>query len=124
MCFFTSIPSMSFAHLVAHSNPDIFSIYLQDGNINCFVFFDFTDKIDFSAIKTFEIIAFANLNNDQKNINDTAKKSIQNNNIIKEITTSKDYFPSSNKLDILMKRYQIWKDLYSSNKKIASNLIS
>jgi len=51
-------------------------------------------------------------------------KSIQKNNIIKEITTSKDYFPSSNKSDMLMKRYQIWKDLYSANKNIASNLIS
>ena len=44
-------------------------------------------------------------------------KSIQNNNIIKEITTSKDYFPSSNKSDMLMKRYRIWKDLYSTNNK-------
>ncbi len=51
-------------------------------------------------------------------------KSIQNNNIIKEITISKDYFPSSNKSDMLMKRYQIWKELYSTNKNIASNLIS
>ena len=51
-------------------------------------------------------------------------KNIQNNNIIKEITTSKDFFPSSHKSDMLMKRYQIWKDLYSTNKKIASNLIS
>ena len=50
--------------------------------------------------------------------------SIQKNSIIKEITSSKDYFPSSNKSDKLIKRYQIWKDLYSTNKKIASNLIS
>jgi xylulokinase len=50
-------------------------------------------------------------------------KSIQKNNIIKEITTSKEYLPSSNNLDMLMKRYQIWKELYSTNKNIASKLL-
>jgi hypothetical protein len=50
-------------------------------------------------------------------------KSIQKNNIIKEITTSKEYLPSSNNLDMLMKRYQIWKELYFTNKNIASKLL-
>ena len=38
--------------------------------------------------------------------------------------TSKEYLPSSNNSELLIKRYQIWKDLYTANKKIASNLIS
>jgi xylulokinase len=50
-------------------------------------------------------------------------KSIQKNNIITEITTSKEYLPSSNNLDMLMKRFQIWKELYSTNKNIASKLL-
>ena len=44
--------------------------------------------------------------------------------IIKEIKIGKSYSPSPNKTDMLLKRYQIWKDLYSTNKNIASNLIS
>lgn len=39
--------------------------------------FDFTSKVDFSAIKTHEIIAYTNLSDDQKNENDTAKKSVE-----------------------------------------------
>ena len=39
--------------------------------------FNFTSKVDFSAIKTHEIIAYTNLSNDQKNENDTAKKSVE-----------------------------------------------
>ncbi len=46
------------------------------------------------------------------------------NDIIKETKTSKNYSPSLNKTDMLMKRYQIWKELYATNKKIASKLIS
>ena len=44
--------------------------------------------------------------------------------IIKEIKIGKSYSPSSNKTDILMKRYKIWKDLYFTNKNIASKMIS
>jgi xylulokinase len=44
--------------------------------------------------------------------------------IIKEIKIGKSYSPSPNKTDMFLKRYQIWKDLYSTNKNIASNLIS
>ena len=50
-------------------------------------------------------------------------KSIPKNNIITEIMTSKEYLPSSNNLDMLMKRYQIWKELYSTNKNTASKLL-
>ena len=39
--------------------------------------FNFTSKVDFSAIKTHNIIAYTNLSNDQKNENDTAKKSVE-----------------------------------------------
>ena len=45
-------------------------------------------------------------------------------NIIKEIKISKTYNPRQEKIDLLLKRYNIWKDLYSSNKKIASNLLT
>ena len=39
--------------------------------------FNFTNKVDFSAIQTHDIIAYTNLVNDQKNENDTAKKSVE-----------------------------------------------
>ena len=50
---------------------------LQNGDL---VNFNFTQKVDFSAVKTFAITAYTELANDQKNLNDTAKKSIQNYN--------------------------------------------
>lgn len=50
---------------------------LQAGDIVEFIFFQ---KVDFSEVKTFTIAAYTELSNDQKNINDTAKKSIQNYN--------------------------------------------
>ena len=37
--------------------------------------------------------------------------------IIKEIKVSKEYEPKSNNIDMLIKRYKIWKELYTSNKK-------
>ena len=43
--------------------------------------------------------------------------------IIKEIKISNEYKPKSNNINILLKRYEIWKDLYSSNKKIAYKLL-
>ncbi len=52
-------------------------------------------------------------------------KSITNKqDIIKEIQISKEYEPNLDKIDLLLKRYEVWKDLYSSNKKIAHNLLS
>ncbi len=45
-------------------------------------------------------------------------------NIIKEIKISDSFNPKQDKIDILLKRYSIWKDLYSTNKKIASNLLT
>ena len=39
--------------------------------------FNFSSKVDFSAIKTHEIIAYTKLSLDQKNVNDTAKKTVQ-----------------------------------------------
>tara|TARA_Y100001933_G_scaffold259731_1_gene310275 strand:+ start:21144 stop:24005 length:2862 start_codon:yes stop_codon:yes gene_type:complete len=42
--------------------------------------FNFTSKVDFSAIKIHDIIAYTNLSNDQKNVNDTAKRSVENYN--------------------------------------------
>ena len=39
------------------------------------------------------------------------------NKLIKEIKVSKEYKPNAINFDLLMKRYSIWRDLYSSNKK-------
>ena len=52
-----------------------------------------------------------------KNIDD--KKSI-----VKEIEISKNFEPNTDKINTLLKRYEIWKNLYSSNKKIAPNLLT
>ena len=46
------------------------------------------------------------------------------NDIIKEIKISKEYKPKIDSIDLLKKRYTIWKDLYSSNKNIASTLLA
>ena len=43
--------------------------------------------------------------------------------IIKEIKISREYEPKMDSVDLLMKRYEIWRDLYTSNKKIAANLL-
>tara|TARA_B100000676_G_C18058957_1_gene836411 strand:- start:1041 stop:2522 length:1482 start_codon:yes stop_codon:yes gene_type:complete len=52
-----------------------------------------------------------------------ADKNIENKkDIIKEIKISNNYNPTEDKIDLLMKRYEIWKDIYLSNKKIAPNL--
>ncbi len=51
-------------------------------------------------------------------------KNIDKNSIIKEIEISKDFEPNMDKINILLKRYEIWKELYSSNKKIASSLLT
>jgi xylulokinase len=45
-------------------------------------------------------------------------------NIIKEIEISKEFRPNLDKIHILSKRYEIWKNLYSINKKIAPNLLT
>ena len=51
-------------------------------------------------------------------------KNIQNKDkIIKEIEISKNYKPKDNKIDLLLKRYEIWKDLYNTNKNYSKNLI-
>ena len=47
-----------------------------------------------------------------------ADKNIKNTDyLIKEIKISNEYKPKSNNVDILIKRYSIWKDLYLSSKK-------
>jgi len=43
-------------------------------------------------------------------------------NIVSEIKISKIYEPDNVNIDLLSKRYSIWKDLYKSNNKIAQNL--
>jgi len=45
-------------------------------------------------------------------------------NIIREIKISKEFKPKLDKINTLSKRYEIWKDLYSANKKIAPNLLT
>ena len=42
---------------------------------------------------------------------------VDKNEIIKEIKVSKEYEVESSSTDLLLKRYSIWKDLYTSNKK-------
>ena len=42
--------------------------------------------------------------------------------IVSEIKISKIYEPKKHNMDILLRRYAIWKDLYNSNKKVAQNL--
>ena len=42
--------------------------------------------------------------------------------IVSEIKISKIYEPKQHNMDILLRRYAIWKDFYNSNKKIAQNL--
>tara|TARA_B100000401_G_C52801874_1_gene718999 strand:- start:47 stop:1528 length:1482 start_codon:yes stop_codon:yes gene_type:complete len=51
-------------------------------------------------------------------------KNTDKNSIIKEIEISKVFEPNMDKINILLKRYKIWKELYSSNKKIASSLLT
>ena len=43
-------------------------------------------------------------------------------NIVSEIKISKIYEPDKVNIDLLLKRYSVWKDLYKSNNKIAQNL--
>ena len=51
-------------------------------------------------------------------------KNTDKNSIIKEIEISKVFEPNMDKINILLKRYKIWKELYSSNKKIASSFLT
>ena len=43
-------------------------------------------------------------------------------NIVSQIKVSKTYNPNEDSIDLLLKRYSIWKDIYSSNKKNAQKL--
>ena len=45
----------------------------------------------------------------------------QKNNIIKEINIKKSFQSDNDKIDILQKRYIVWKNIYSSNKKISTD---
>ena len=53
-----------------------------------------------------------------------ADKNTSKQNIIKEIEISKEYNPKEEKINLLLKRYKNWKNLYSSNKEIAPNLLT
>ena len=44
-------------------------------------------------------------------------------NIVSKIKINKTYEPNEENIDLLLKRYSIWKDLYKSNNKIAQKLI-
>ena len=46
------------------------------------------------------------------------------NNIIREINSSKVHSPLTNNQENLLKRYEIWKDIYISNRKIAPTLLA
>ena len=45
----------------------------------------------------------------------------QKNNIIKEINIKESFQSDNDKIDILQKRYIVWKNIYSSNKKISTD---
>tara|TARA_X000000950_G_scaffold158612_1_gene194406 strand:+ start:48 stop:1529 length:1482 start_codon:yes stop_codon:yes gene_type:complete len=51
-------------------------------------------------------------------------KDVPNKNIIKDIVVSRKFEPQEEKIDLLLKRYKVWKDIYQSNKKIASSLLT
>ena len=51
-------------------------------------------------------------------------KNIPDQNIIKGIKIIRQFEPQEEKIELLLKRYNIWKDIYHSNKKIASNLLT
>ena len=51
-------------------------------------------------------------------------KNIPDQNIIKGIKIIKQFEPQEEKIELLLTRYNIWKDIYHSNKKIASNLLT
>ena len=53
-----------------------------------------------------------------------ADKDVPNKNIIKDIVVSREFEPQEEKIELLLKRYKIWKDIYHSNKKIASSLLT
>ena len=50
------------------------------------------------------------------------KKTGNKDEIIKKIKVSKEFYPQSDNIEILLKRYEVWKNIYSSNKIIASDL--
>ena len=51
-------------------------------------------------------------------------KDVPNKNIIKDIVVSRNFEPQEEKIELLLKRYKIWKDIYHSNKKIAPSLLT
>ena len=51
-------------------------------------------------------------------------KDVPNKNIIKDILVSRKFEPQEEKIELLLKRYKVWKDIYQSNKKIASSLLT
>ena len=52
------------------------------------------------------------------------ENNLDKNNIIREIKSSKEHSPLPNNQEILLKRYEIWKDIYISNRKIAPTLLA
>ena len=53
-----------------------------------------------------------------------ADKNIENKEeIIKKIKVKKEFSPQLDNIELLLKRYEVWKNIYSSNKIIASDLL-
>ena len=44
------------------------------------------------------------------------------NTIIKDVNIINKYKPNDNKIDLLVKRYQNWQELYKSNSKVSQSL--
>ena len=56
--------------------------------------FSFGNKIDFSTVKTYQLMAYTNLSGDQKHSNDTAKKSVETYNCNPTSDCEEDYISS------------------------------
>jgi len=44
-------------------------------------------------------------------------------NIIKEINIKRSFYPDNEKINIFEKRYNVWKNIYSSNTKISASFL-
>ena len=51
------------------------------------------------------------------------KNIVNKENIIKKINITKTFHAENDKIDTLQKRYEVWKNIYSSNKKNSTNFL-
>ena len=53
----------------------------------------------------------------------TDKNILDKESIVKKINVKNSFHPNDNKIDLLNKRYNVWKNIYSSNKKISTDFL-